>query len=58
MRFTLAALQRRRLLGALCSSFGLAVLFGKRPEAAPADRGGFVVVNGWVLRRSDLDLIR
>lgn len=39
-------------------SLGLAALFGRRAQAAAATDDGFVIVNGWVLRRSDLDLLR
>ena len=55
-RFTVFALSRRRILGGLFLSLGLSSLFGRKSVAATRD--GFVIVNGWVLKRSDLDLMR
>jgi len=69
-RSTLAALTRRRILGGLMLSLGLTALFGGRSQAAPGTSQGSgretrresdsdcVIVNGWILRRSDLDLMR
>lgn len=56
VRFIVFALSRRRILGGLLLSLGLSSLFGQKATAAPRD--GFVIVNGWVLKRSDLDLMR
>jgi len=51
-------------------SLGLTTLFGGRSQAAPGTSQGSgrgtrqesdsdcVIVNGWILRRSDLDLMR
>ena len=47
-------LSRRQIIGGLILS--LSSWFGLRSKAAAALPGdGFVIVNGWVLKRSDLD---
>lgn len=53
----LLALTRRRLVGGLIVSLGLTSWFGRQPKPAVQTRDGFVIVNGWVLKRSDLDLL-
>lgn len=54
--FVVFALSRRRILGGLLLSLGFSSLFA--PKSVAAARDGFVIVNGWVLKRSDLDLMR
>jgi hypothetical protein len=54
----LLALSRRRIIGGLILSFGLSSWFGRPPAAAAQTSDGFVIVNGWVLKRSDLDDLR
>jgi hypothetical protein len=47
---------RRRFLGHLRTALGIALIaVGGRPAAATDD---IVLVDGWILRRSDLDLMR
>jgi hypothetical protein len=57
-RSAMAALTRRRILTGSAMSLGLTALFGRGAPAAPATADDFVIVDGWVLRRSDLNLLR
>jgi hypothetical protein len=48
---------RRWLVGGLILSLGLPFWFVRQPKPAAQTLDGYVIVNGWVLKSSDLDLL-